>query len=141
MTWFLADYGQWILAATGASSVIFVIAATFFELGGHRLHPLKSVRLKFFRWWRHELTAAQVLLDVGLGIVLLPSTLYVFFHVIVLARTSSSSLSLWYYAIGLTYVTAVNLWRTDAIMRTKSRQRHEVRDEEEEHPPESTPSS
>lgn len=120
----LADYSQWILAVAGAASVLFVAAATFLELDGkRRLHPLSSVRVRFFRWWRHELTAAQVLLDIGYGYLLLPSTLYVFFHITILTRSSRSAQSMWYYVTGLTYIAVVTLWRTDAIMRAKARER------------------
>jgi cytochrome c biogenesis protein CcdA len=136
VTSFLADYGQWALAVTGVASVLFVLAATFLEFSGHRWFLFRGIRVRYFRWWRHELTAAQVMLDLGLGVVLLPSSLYILFKINILNRSSETTLSMWYYAIGLTYVAAVTIWRADATMRAKARERRRM-EEEERHPEES----
>lgn len=126
MSSFLADYGQWALAVTGVASAFFVFAATFLEYTGRHWLLFKGIRLRSFRWWRHELTAAQVLLDLCLGVVLLPSSLYILFKINILDRNSNTTLSMWYYAIGLTGVAAVTIWRADATMRAKGRERRRM---------------
>lgn len=129
---FLADYGRWALAATGIASAYFVLAATFLEFNGHRWFLFKAVRFRFFRWWRHELTAAQVTLDLCLGVVILPSTLFILFGISILSRSSNSVTSMWYYAIGFTAITAATLWRADATMRAKARERRLMEEESRE---------
>lgn len=131
MTSFLAEYGQWALAATGVASGLFVLAATFLEFTGRQWLMFRGVRVRFFRWWRHELTAAQVLLDLGLGVVLLPSSLLILFNINLLARSSETTVSMWYYAVGLTYVAAVTVWRADATMRVKGRERRRMEAEDQ----------
>ena len=127
----LADYGQWILAACGVTAAYFVFVATFLEFNGRRFLSVKSVRFRgirmvrfrYFRWWRHELTAAQVVLDLCLTVVLLPTSLYIMFKVNILSLSSNSTASMWYYAVGFTAVALATLWRSDATMRAKGRER------------------
>jgi hypothetical protein len=139
VTSFLASYGQWALAVTGVASAFFVFAATFLEYTGRKRFLFRGVRFRSFRWWHHELTAAQVMLDLGLGVVLLPSSLYILFHISILNRVSDTSISMWYYALGLTYVAAVTIWRADATMRAKARERQQVKDEKRRAPLEDSP--
>jgi hypothetical protein len=122
----LADYGKWIIAVTGLASAYFVVVATFLEFNGHRTWVFRGVRVRFFRWWRHELTASQVLLDLGLTVVLLPATLFILFKVNVLSLSSNSTASMWYYAVGFTVVVVITVWRADATMRAKGRERRRL---------------
>lgn len=123
MAHLLASYGQWIVGASGVASVFFVFTATFLEFDGSRFLGSRRLRFKFFRWWRHELTAAPVMLDLCLSVVLLPATIYVLFGVTFLSAASGSVASMWYYALSLTSVAVVTIWRADAIMRAKGRER------------------
>lgn len=132
MSSFLASYGQWALAATGIASLYFVITATFFELEGRRPFPLRRARVKFFRWWRHELTAAPVMLDLCMAVVLLPGTLFILFSFSVLDAESRSLASQWYYAAGFTSIVVVTVWRADAMMRAKARERRRAAGEARE---------
>jgi hypothetical protein len=122
----LADYGKWILGVAGLTAAYFVFVATFLEFNGHRAWILRGVRFRFFRWWRHELTAAQVVLDLCLTIVLLPSSLYILFKVNLLSLASNTTASMWYYALGFTLVVGATIWRADATMRAKTRERHRL---------------
>ena len=123
----LADYGQWILGAAGVATAYFVFSATFLEFRQQqRRFRYRAVRVRFFRWWRHEMTAAQVILDLCLTVVLFPSTLYILFGVNVLSLASGSTASMWYYALSLTAVVGATLWRSDATMRAKTRERQRM---------------
>lgn len=126
----LADYGKWIIAVAGLASAYFVIAATFLELNGHWTWMFKGVQFRFFRWWRHELTASQVLLDLGLTVVLLPATLFILFKINILSLSSDSTAAMWYYAVGFTAVVVITVWRADAIMRAKGRERRRLEEAE-----------
>lgn len=120
---FLDAYGQWVLTAACIASLMFAVAATLFE--GSLLRPW-TLRTRWFPWWRHELTLAQVVLDLCLFVVLLPSALYTVAGIDFLRARSGSLVSLWYYALGLTFVALATLWRTDAMMRAKNGTRRKL---------------
>lgn len=125
---FLADYSQKVLAAAGCSSAFFIIAATFLEFDEHHFLVPRRLRVRYFRWWKSELIASRVVLDLCLFVTLLPVTLYVIFGITILTRAAGSLASLWYYAIGLTAVIGATLWGADATMRAKARERKAMRE-------------
>lgn len=145
----LADYGQWILAACGVTTAWFVFVATFLEFSGRRIlgvrslrfRGIKAVRFRYFRWWRHELTAAQVILDLCLTVVLLPTSLYILFKVNILSLSSNSTTSMWYYAIGFTAVALATLWRADVTMRAKGKERNRMEAEKAREEPRENPAA
>jgi hypothetical protein len=119
----LASYGAWVLVAACCASLLFALGTTFLE--GPWLAPWR-IRVRLFRWWHQELTAAQIVLDLCLAVVLIPASLATVFGVDILRARTGSVASLWYYATGLTLVALATLWRTEATMRSKATQRRQL---------------
>lgn len=132
----LEIYGQWVLAFACMASAFFVVLTTFIEYEHHQcLFLVRGLRVRFFRWWRHELTFSQVVLDTALFITLLPSMLMTVFGInfLSMGKQPPTISSMVYYCAGLTGVGLVIVWRADATARAKSRERRAL--EREEHAP------
>src|SRR5690242_12868157 len=84
---------------------------------------LADIRIRFFRWWRHELTSAQVALDICLFVTLFPSMMVTVFNVDFLDLEDHPTAADIYGIAGLTAIVVATLWRADATSRAKARER------------------
>lgn len=122
MAGFLQSLGQWVVAAACVCSGYFVVATTFLEYFREGLR-VWNARIQFFRWWKHELTTAQAVLDICLFITLLPEMLLQVFGLDFLGAKADGNLYKAYVITGLILVAAVTIWRADATSRIKARER------------------